>query len=170
MMSIDGMDRSEARKTYGEPVDYVKQEGPMSNMRNLMSLMLAITMCISSMIFMKTIRSMVFVLHKDELIEIESLYNHPSIEENEIMHYYLLNSATSLWLSSTERVSEHDVARKHSQDMASRHFFDHENPDGSGLKERLMAQDVDFSLRVKISQQGIFHLFLHITVFELTVS
>ena len=150
MMSIDSMDRSEARKTYGEPVDYVRKQWKRLNVEH--EEFDVFDVGDHYVYFFYDIHENdkvngMLVLHKDELIEIESLYNHPSIEENEIMHYYLLNSARiSYGYHPLERVSEiDDVARKHSQDMASRHFFDHENPDGSGLKERLMAQDVDFS-------------------------
>lgn len=150
MMSIDNMTRDEARATYGEPVEYVRKQWKRLKVTNDEYDVFDVGNYY--VYFFYDIHegdkaNGMLVLHKDEIIDISELYNHPSIEDNELMHYYLLNASRHEYgYQMLERNAEVDqVAYQHSLDMAERNFFDHNDPDGNGLKERLMENNVVYT-------------------------
>ncbi|MCK1975561.1 CAP domain-containing protein [Jeotgalicoccus huakuii] len=149
-MSIDKMTREKARDTYGEPVEYVRKQWKRLKVENEEYDVFDVGNYY--VYFFYDIHESyqangMLVLHKDEIIDISELYNHPSIEDNELMHYYLLNATRYEYgYGMLERNAEVDnVAYYHSLDMAERKFFDHDNPDGNGLKERLERENVRYT-------------------------
>ncbi len=150
-MSIEGMNRDKLREVYGEPVDYIRkqwkrlkvdhEEYDVFDAGNYYAY------------FFYDIHENykangMLIINKDEVIEINDLYNHPAREDNEEMHFNLVNATRAEYgYSLLERDSSADqVAYGHSSDMAENNYFDHDSPDGRTLKDRLINGSVEFRL------------------------
>lgn len=150
-MSIDGMNREELREVYGEPIDYIRKQWKRLNVDHDEYDVFDVGNYYAYFFYdihegFKA--NGMLIINKDEVIEINELYNHPSQSDNKLMNYYLVNATRAEYgFSTLERDSiADDVAYHHSLDMADNNYFDHTSPDGSTLKDRLLNGGVDFRL------------------------
>lgn len=150
-MSIDGMNRTEVREVYGEPVDYIRKQWKRLKVEHDEYDVFDVGNYYAYFFYdiheNDKVNGML-IINKDEVIEINDLYNHPSQEDNEQMHFNLVNATRAEYgYSALERDTEADeVAYYHSADMAENNYFDHDAPDGRTLKDRLINGSVDFTL------------------------
>ncbi|WP_415735767.1 CAP domain-containing protein [Lacicoccus alkaliphilus] len=74
------------------------------------------------------------------------MYNHPSVMDNEMMNYHLINAARLRY--GARPLELHGgtgaAARKHSDDMAENIYFSHDSPDGGTLKDRILEEEFRF--------------------------
>lgn len=150
-MSIEGMNRESVRELYGEPIDYIRKQWKRLKVEHAEYDVFDVGNFYAYFFYdiheNDKVNGML-IINKDEVIEINELYNHPSQEENELMHYYLVNaSRVEYGYNMLERDPAADeVAYHHSNDMAVNNYFNHDSPDGQTLKDRLVNSSVDFRL------------------------
>lgn len=150
-MSIDGMNREELQGIYGEPVEYIRKQWKRLKVEHpeydVFDVGNYYTYFFYDIHEDDKVNGML-IIKKEELIEIDTLYNHPEREQNALMNYYLVNATRREYgFSQLERDNDADaVAYGHSLDMAENNYFDHDAPDGSTLKDRLLNGGVDFRL------------------------
>ncbi|CDZ99743.1 Cysteine-rich secretory protein family protein [Jeotgalicoccus saudimassiliensis] len=150
-MSIGGMNQAKLREVYGEPVDYIRKQWKRLKVDHDEYDVFDVGNYYAY--FFYDIHdgyraNGMLIINKDEVIEINDIYNNPPQENNELMHYYLVNATRSEYgYSALERDPAADAAAyHHSRDMAVNNYFDHDSPDGRTLKDRLINGSVDFRL------------------------
>ena len=85
---------------------------------------------------------------KSEMRHSDSMYNHPSEEDNERLNFHLINATREKYgvapLDHDPKASK--AAGEHSRDMAANDYFSHNAPDGSTLKDRIESLDISYRL------------------------
>ena len=150
-MSIDGMNRENVREIYGEPIEYIRKQWKRLKVDHEEYDVFDVGSHYAYFFYdihENYKANGMLIINKDEVIEINDLYNNPPKEDNELMHYNLVNATRAEYgYSALERNPAADeVAYYHSYDMAENNYFDHDSPDGGTLKDRLLNGSVDFRL------------------------
>ena len=150
-MSIEGMNRESVRELYGEPIDYIRKQWKRLKVEHEEYDVFDVGNYYAYFFYdihENYKANGMLIINKDEVIEINELYNHPSQEDNEVMHFNLINASRGEYgYEALERDESADqVAYYHSLDMAENNYFNHDSPDGSTLKDRLINGSVDFRL------------------------
>lgn len=150
-MSIEGMDREQLREIYGEPLDYIRKQWKRLKVDHDEYDVFDVGNYYAYFFYdihENYKANGMLIINKDEVIEINDLYNNPPQEDNEVMHFNLVNATRAEYGYATlEREPGADeVAYYHSLDMAENNYFNHDSPDGGTLKDRLINGAVDFRL------------------------
>jgi hypothetical protein len=150
-INIQGMDRDAIHDIYGDPVKTVDKGGKHLVVENDEYDVFEID-DIYAFFFYDLHESDkvngLLVAKTSEMKAGDGMYNHPSVMDNEMMNYHLINSARLQYgtgpLEFDKGVGA--AARKHSDDMADNTYFSHESPEGSTLKDRIVEEEVKFRL------------------------
>lgn len=148
-INIQGLFQSDIREIYGEPEKRLRRGMKRMNVDNdgydVYDLGDRIVYFFYDAHQDNLVNGMLIFL-KDEYTIFDSLYNHPSEADNERMLYYLVNATRQEYgVGFLERdQTADDAAKRHSEDMALRGYFEHVSPDGGMLKDRLVNSQVSF--------------------------
>ncbi|MFC3900965.1 CAP domain-containing protein [Aliicoccus persicus] len=148
-INIEGLFQSDIREIYGEPESHLRRGMKRMNVQNdeydVFDLGDRIVYFFYD-IHRDYAANGMLIFMKDEYTIFDSLYNHPSEENNERMLFYLVNATRQEYGYSILQRDETavDAARGHSIDMATNNYFEHVSPSGVVLKDRLQASNVAF--------------------------
>lgn len=148
-INIQGLYQKDIREIYGEPETRLRRGLKRMNVENdeydVFDLGDRIVYFFYDIHKDYVVNGMLIFL-KEEYTMFESLYNHPSEENNERMLFYLVNATRQEYGYSILQRDEtaEDAAKGHSIDMATNGYFEHVSPEGISLKDRLVESEVSF--------------------------
>lgn len=150
-VSIQNMDRPLIREVYGEPVKTVDKGDKRLVVENSEYDVFEINDIYVFFFYDLHEDDKVnglLTVKKSEMRHAESMYNHPSVSDNEQVNFHLINASRVKYgfesLEYDEDVGE--AAGLHSTDMSDNGYFSHVSPDGGTLKERIEKQEIPYSL------------------------
>lgn len=148
-INIEGLYQSDIREIYGEPETRVRRGMKRMNVKSdeydVYDLGDRIVYFFYD-VHLDYKANGLLIFYKDEYTHFENLYNHPAVEDNERMLFYLVNATRQEY---GYRILERDdtaayAAAEHSIDMAENDYFEHVSPSGVTLKDRLIRNNVQF--------------------------
>lgn len=148
-INIENMDRKKAREVYGEPEDYIVKGGKRLRVNEddyeVYDLQESYLYFFYDLHEGDKVNGMM-LLDKEQIKDVETLYNNPPAEDNSRLNYLAVNASRIEYGLEPLRYSEKagGTALGHSSDMAQKDYFDHESPDGGTLKDRMDSADVEY--------------------------
>lgn len=158
-INIQGMDRDSIRDVYDQPVKTVDKGGKHLVVENEEYDVFDIN---DKYVFFfydvheEDAVNGLLTVEKSEMKHSDSMYNHPSKEDNEILNFHLINATREKYdVAPLEHDSElSEAAGGHSRDMSDNDYFSHVAPDGSNLKYRIESMDISYRLAAENIAMG----------------
>ncbi|MBD8498716.1 CAP domain-containing protein [Paenibacillus arenosi] len=149
-----GTSRTQVEKLYGKPIKEIKKGNTIYRYNKVPnSAIYAVDNTYTTVFYdkhRKNIVTAVQVIDKQTELAFKSFHGKPSKELQQSFERQLLDLANASRAQMGKKPFKADTeiastARKHSQDMSKRSFFDHDNPDGKSPFDRMDDDNISYS-------------------------
>ncbi|WP_186785929.1 CAP domain-containing protein [Paenibacillus agilis] len=149
-----GTSRTQVEKLYGKPIKEIKKGNTIYRYNHVPnSAIYAVDNTYTTVFYdkhRKNIVTAVQVIDKQTELAFKSFHGKPSKELQQSFERQLLDLANAFRVQMGKKPFKADAniantARKHSQDMSKRDFFDHKNPDGKSPFDRMDDDNIEYT-------------------------